>query len=69
MLDLLERRECVDRNAVEPTTEARQRADVRVDRGAPVVFDQIVVDVNPIHRCAGGVHLVEERKIVVYEVR
>ena len=48
--------------------EARQRAHVRVDRRAPVVFDQIVVDMNPIHRGAGGVHLVEEGEIVVYEV-
>jgi hypothetical protein len=40
---------------------------VRVDRRAPIVFDQIVVDVNPIQRCAGGVHLIEERKIVVYK--
>ena len=48
--------------------EACQRAHVRIDRGAAVVFDQIVMDMNPIHRGAGGVHLVEEGKVVVYEV-
>jgi hypothetical protein len=61
MLDLLARR-AVDGNAVETTREAGQRADVRIDRRAAVVFDQIVVDVNPIHRGAGGVHLVEKGK-------
>ena len=40
--------------------EAGQRAHVRIDRGAAIVFDQVVVDMNPIHRGAGGVHLVEE---------
>ena len=40
-----------------------------VDRRAPVILDQIVMDMDPIHRGAGGVHLVEERKEVVYEVR
>ena len=57
-----------DGNAVETAGKAGQRADVRVDRRATVVLEQIVVDVNPIHGGAGGVHLVEKGEVVVYEV-
>ena len=69
MLDPLERRQPLGRNAVETAAEACQRAHVRVDRGAAIVFDQIIVDMNPIHRGAGGVHLVQKREVIVYEVR
>ena len=68
MFDLLERREAVDGNPVEPAREAGKRTDVRIDRRAAVVLDQIVMDVNPIHRGAGGVHLIEKGKVIVYEV-
>ncbi len=69
MLDLLAERELVRRNGVEPAGEAREGTDVRVDRRTPVILDQIVVSMDTIHRGAGGVHLVEKGKEVVYEVR
>jgi hypothetical protein len=69
MFDLLDRAQVGRRDALEPTQESGQRADVRVDRRTPVVFEKIIVDVNPIQGGPGGVYLIEEREVVVYEVR
>ena len=69
VLDLFARVEVRVGNAVEAPRETREGADVRVDRRAPVVFQQVIVDVDPIHGRPGGVDLIEEGEVVVYEVR
>jgi hypothetical protein len=42
---------------------------VCVNGGSPVVFQQVIVDVNPVHGRPGGVDLIKEGEVVVYEVR
>ena len=69
VFDLLLWREVLDGNAVEASAEACEGADMTVDRRTPEVLDQVVVDMDPIHRGAGGVHFVEVRQVVIYEVR
>ena len=60
VFDLFFRGQVLDGNAVETTAKAREGAHVRVDRRSPVILDQVIVDVDPIHRGAGGVHFVEK---------
>jgi hypothetical protein len=68
VLDLLDRGKPIDRNPVKTPAESGQGAHMGIDRRAPIVLDEIVVNVDPIHGRAGWVHLVEKRKVVVYEV-
>jgi hypothetical protein len=44
-------------------------ADLRVDGLAAPVLEQIVVQVDPIERCVGGMDFVEIRQVFVDEVR
>ncbi len=68
MLDLFALGEVLERDAVEATRKSRERANVRIDRRAAVILEEIIMNMDPIHGRAGGVHFVKERKEVVYEV-
>ena len=65
----LARGEMIGRDAVEPAGKPGQRAYMGVDRRTPVIFEQIIVDVNAVHRRPSGVDLIEEREVIVDEVR
>ena len=42
---------------------------MRIDGRAAIVLEQVIVDVDPIHGCTGGVNLIQEGEVIVYEVR
>ena len=69
VLDLLHFRERVDGDRVQAPGETRQGAQVRVDRGAAEVLEEVVVEVNTVQRGAGRVRLVQVVQVIVDKVR
>ena len=53
----------------QPAGEAAEVADLRVNRRAAQVLEQVVVKVNAVERRVGGMGLVQPREILVDEVR
>ncbi len=69
VLDLFGVGQIVDRDRLQPPREAGQRARVRVDRRFAEVFEEVVVQMDAIHRRARRMRLVEIGQIIVDEVR
>jgi hypothetical protein len=65
MLDLFGQGEERRVDLPEPASEAGQRADVRLYRGTAEVFEQVVVEVHPVHARLARKHLLEIRQVIV----
>jgi hypothetical protein len=68
VLDLLDRRQAVRPDLVEPSREARQGAGLVLDGRAAQILEQIVVRVDAVECRVCRIGLVEVRKIVLDEV-
>ena len=69
VLDALGFRKALERNRVETARKAGERAEMRFDRGPAEVFEQVVVEMDAVHRGGGGTDLVQIIEVIVDEMR